>query len=160
MQISKNFYLYELLASETAVRMDYKEQFNPPQPIINHLIDLCNNILQPLRDYILTPIRITSGYRCERLNKRVGGAKNSDHQFGMAADIKGTNGHTNRDLFMAAIGLNLPFDQLIAEYPNSQGEPDWVHISYNPERNRKQILVARKINGKTVYQPYKHDTKY
>lgn len=155
MQLSKNFSLSELLKSETAKRFDYKEQFNPPYLIRENLKDLCENILQPLRSYLMTPIIISSGYRCERLNKRIGGAKNSDHMYGRAADINGTNGHTNRDLFNAAISLGLPFDQLIAEYPDSQGEPDWIHISYNPERDRRQILVAKKVNGRTVYENYR-----
>jgi hypothetical protein len=48
---------------------------------------------------------------------------------------------------------NLKYDQLIAEFPKN-GNPDWVHVSYS-DKNRQQTLVAKKINGKTVYIPFK-----
>lgn len=43
--------------------------------------------LQKLRDYIGEPIRITSGRRCVAHNAAVGGAKNSQHLLGAAADL-------------------------------------------------------------------------
>lgn len=43
------------------------------------------------------------------------------------------------------IEMNLPFDQLIDEF-----DMDWVHVSFGP-RNRRQILHAKKVNGKTIY---------
>jgi hypothetical protein len=47
---------------------------------------------------------------------------------------------------------------MIAEFPK-QGNPDWVHVSFAANRSqRKQILVAKKVNGKTTYIPYKSDT--
>lgn len=36
------------------------------------------------------PITINSGYRCSIYNKRISGAKNSQHLYGKAADIKAT----------------------------------------------------------------------
>jgi hypothetical protein len=43
---------------------------------------------------------------------------------------------------------------LIAEFPK-QNNPDWVHVSYESTgKQRKQILVAKKVNGKTTYIPY------
>jgi uncharacterized protein YcbK (DUF882 family) len=45
-------------------------------------------ILQNIRDYFNKPVKINSGVRCVRHNKRVGGAKNSKHLTGEAADIK------------------------------------------------------------------------
>jgi hypothetical protein len=48
---------------------------------------------------------------------------------------------------------NLKYDQLIAEFPKN-GNLDWVHVSYS-DKNRQQTLVAKKINGKTVYIPFK-----
>lgn len=43
--------------------------------------------LQELRDLIALPIHIASGCRCEGHNRVVGGAKNSQHIQGKAADI-------------------------------------------------------------------------
>ena len=43
--------------------------------------------LDMIRRCIGVPMQVSSGYRCEAYNKRVGGAKNSYHKRGMAADI-------------------------------------------------------------------------
>jgi uncharacterized protein YcbK (DUF882 family) len=43
--------------------------------------------LQELRDQIGRPISISSGIRCPKHNKAVGGEKNSYHLIGRAADI-------------------------------------------------------------------------
>ena len=53
--------------------------------------------LQRLRDYTGEPVRITSGRRCEAHNAAVGGAKNSQHLLGLAADIR-AEGWTAKDL--------------------------------------------------------------
>lgn len=45
------------------------------------------NLVQAMRDEIGLPLRITSGYRCSRYNKKVGGATKSQHVQGKAADI-------------------------------------------------------------------------
>ena len=44
--------------------------------------------LQALRDVIGKPVVVTSGYRCPAHNKTIGGAPNSLHLSGMAADVK------------------------------------------------------------------------
>lgn len=148
MQITKNFNLSELLDSATARRMNYNEQFDPPQHVINNLVELCINILQPLRTHLGKSIMVTSGYRCERLNKRVKGARNSQHLFGQAADIK-VVGMTTNEIVDEIISLDLPFDQVIEEFGS------WVHVSYsNTPFNRKEALRAIKRNNRTVYIPY------
>ena len=85
-QLSKNFKLSELTASETARRR--KINNDAPESVIENLRNLCQNVLQPLRDYVGKPITINSGYRCPLLNSYVGGSKNSQHKFGEAADIR------------------------------------------------------------------------
>jgi len=59
---------------------------------------------------------------------------------------------TNKEIF-DYIKENLEFDQLIWEFGNDT-EPDWVHVSYSKEKNRKQILKSIKTNGKTIYKLY------
>jgi hypothetical protein len=44
-------------------------------------------VLQPLRTLLRTPFQITSGYRCDELNTRIGGSVNSQHRLGQAADV-------------------------------------------------------------------------
>jgi len=59
----------------------------------------------------------------------------------------------NKKLF-DYIKANLDWDQLIWEFGTAEN-PDWVHVSYKATGNRKQILRAKKVNGKSVYEPYK-----
>lgn len=44
-------------------------------------------ILQEIRNHFKAPITINSGFRTPAKNKAVGGATNSQHLYGMAADI-------------------------------------------------------------------------
>lgn len=142
MKLSPNFTLEEMLESQTARRKGISEQFTPSPEVINSLRALCKNILQPLRDAIGGPIKVSSGYRTARLNRAIGGARNSQHMVGEAADIQGLNGLTNKQLFNKIKQLNLPFDQLIWEFGNDQN-PAWVHVSFGP-RNRRQIIRVTK----------------
>lgn len=147
MNLSKNFTLSELLQSQTATRKNIEEQFQPSQTVVENLKKLCEHILQPLRDHIGKSIRVTSGYRCKRLNKAIGGSLTSQHSEGKAVDIE-VDGFTNEELFNFIVNLKLPFDQLINEFA-----PDgWIHISYDDKRNRREKLIATKKGGKTIYQ--------
>lgn len=89
MQLSENFWLSEFLHSQTAGRDPelLAKQNNPAPEIIENLRYLCANSVQPLRTLLKTPIRVSSGYRCDELNKRIGGSKNSQHRYGQAADL-------------------------------------------------------------------------
>ena len=49
-QLSKNFMLSEFTASETARRR--KINNDAPESVIENLRNLCQNVLQPLRDYV------------------------------------------------------------------------------------------------------------
>lgn len=143
-RFTPNFTLHELLITQSR-RFD-AEQYNPPQHIVDNLRALSEHILQPLRDALGSPLTVNSGYRCPSLNRSINGARNSQHMSGHAADIC-DNLHGNRFLFEKIIELGLPFDQLIDEFGFR-----WVHISYDPARNRRQVLQAVKdASGKTVY---------
>lgn len=129
----KHFSINELTASSTAKA---RKISNTPTPgIEQNLTALVNRVLDPLREAYGKPIRVNSGYRSPELNKAVGGAKNSHHVLGMAADITGGSKAENRKLFNLIQELNLPFTQLIDEKNFS-----WLHISYDPNNLKKQIL--------------------
>ena len=156
MRLTKNFHLKEFTKSGTASRMGLSEQFDPSEIVVGNLTALCENVLQPLRDSLKASIRIGSGYRCEALNKAIGGAKNSQHVKGQAADIdliiggKEDNGKLlNKIVSLYKKGI-ITFDQCISEF-GSEDNPSWIHISYSKVSNRGQVLRAEKINGKTVY---------
>ena len=153
MQLSENLSLAEVIRSETAKR---KGVSNMPTPEhIENFKKLAENIFQPIRKHFGKPIHISSGYRSDALNKAIGGSKTSQHCKGEAIDIDmdGT-AITNAQIFNY-IKDNLNFDQLIWEF-GTASNPDWVHVSYESTgKQRKQILKALKVNGKTSYAPYK-----
>jgi len=93
---------------------------------------LVDNVLGPLGELLGQPITVDSAFRSPEVNKKVGGAKTSQHLSGQAADIVCFD---NEKLFNL-IKDNFPFDQLINEYNFK-----WIHVSFSNIHNRKQILV-------------------
>jgi uncharacterized protein YcbK (DUF882 family) len=77
MTLTKNFSLQEF---------NSKDGSPMPKEVFENIILLANN-LQVLRDELKASIKINSGYRSPAHNKKIGGAKNSTHTLGMAADI-------------------------------------------------------------------------
>lgn len=92
-------------------------------------------VLDPLREAYGKPIIVTSGYRCPELNKVLKGSRTSQHMKGQAADITVGTKEGNKKLFELAQELNLPYCQLIDEKKFT-----WVHISYDPNNVKRQIL--------------------
>lgn len=115
---------------------------------------VCTNIFDKVREHFGKPIGISSGFRSVELNTRIGGSKSSSHMEGKALDIDADihGGLNNKELF-DWIKNNCTFDQLIWEF-GSENAPSWVHVSWNKEGNRGQILRAVKSGGRTVYQPF------
>ncbi len=122
------------LTRSTEARVRHIDNTPPPEAVAA-LTALVDNILDPLRRAWGRPVTVTSGYRCHALNRAVGGSPTSHHLRGMAADITTGNNADNRRLFQLAIDLGLPFTQLIDERDFS-----WVHISYDPDNVKRQIL--------------------
>lgn len=162
-KLSENFTLEEMLVSSTAKK--YGIDNTPDATAKANMSILCNKLLQPIRNKFGKSIIVTSGYRCLALNTRIGGSKTSQHMKGQAADINSGEGYkaggdarykANAELFDLIYKMG-GYDQLINEFPNAKGQPQWVHVSYNPtlKKQRGQALVAKKVNGKTIYLPYK-----
>ena len=150
MNLTKNFTLHELTKSETALRLGLSNELGEAE--IQNLTTLCEKVLQPVRDHFGKGVKVNSGFRHPDVNKAVGGSTTSDHCKGFAADIE-IPGIANAELAQW-IADNLEFRQLILEF-YTPGIPDsgWVHVSYNPDDLKKQVLTATKQNGKTVYLP-------
>lgn len=153
----KYFTIKELCASDTASRL--KIDNTPTDSVVYNLTKLVDAILDPLRELYGKPIRCSSGYRCDKLNKAVGGSSTSQHRClgrAAAADIFITNkdGSVNttetRKLYDIIVNNKLPFDQIILEKGTPE-KPQWIHVSYDETRNRRQKLY---YNGKT-YVTYK-----
>ena len=144
------------ISYKEATHSDYAKQYGitnkPKKEHIENMELIAEKIFQPLREWVDHPIRINSFFRSEELNSRIGGSLSSAHKDGLAMDLDSLGGKTNLVMFHY-IKDNLEFDQLIWEF-GSEECPDWVHVSYNYGKNRKQILKAVKKNGKTKYLNY------
>ena len=151
MQLSNNFSLKEMTASQTADRHGISN--NPSEDHMDNLKKLCENVLQKVRDHYGKVVSVSSGFRSPELCVAIGSSVNSQHASGQAADFE-IYGLSNKVL-ADWIHDNLDFDQLILEYHKKE-EPNsgWVHCSYkNGDDNRKEYLIAfRDANGKTAYQ--------
>jgi zinc D-Ala-D-Ala carboxypeptidase len=141
-EMTPNFSLEEMLITQ---HRDIPEQYMPSDYVKNNLKDLCENILQSLRDKLGKTVIVSSGYRCPKLNTLIGGACNSQHIVGKAADIN-VAGMTVQEVYDFIKRSGLPYDQLIQEFGQ------WVHVSYNGQKNRSESMYAVKVQGKTEYQ--------
>ena len=148
MELSKSFTLNELTKSQEATRLGIDN--TPSEDHIENLKILCENILQPIRDFYGMPVSISSGYRSATLCEAIGSSSKSQHTKGQAADFE-VFGITNKQLADFVV-QNLDYDQCILEFWNPN-EPNsgWVHCSYSDSYNRKQYLNAQKLNGRIVY---------
>ena len=129
MKLSRHFWLAELTASKRAQELRNSNQ--PGKMELAALKALCCNVLDPIRDLVGRAVCISSGYRNEIVNAAVGGALDSQHKRGEAADIH-CPGIPGFDLFKLIVASDVPFDQCILE-------PSWVHVSYS-QRNRHEVL--------------------
>ena len=151
MRLSDNFSLHEFTRSQTATRHNIDN--TPDDEVIENLKSLCMGVLQPVRDYFMKPMIISSGFRCQELNSRINGSPNSQHVLGQAADIEVLE-VGNLEL-SDWIHHNLSYDQLILEFHNPEKDPHsgWVHVSYSTEENRYEYKEAYKNKeGKTRYR--------
>jgi len=149
MNLSRNFTLLELIKSDTAIRKDINN--NPNAGQIEKLKQLCENVLQPVRDHF-GRVQITSGFRSEQLCIAVGSSVQSQHAKAEAVDFECV-GVDNAEV-ADWVKKNLETDQLILEF-YTPGEPNsgWIHASWIPEGRRAQFFHAYKSEGKTKYKP-------
>lgn len=151
MKIGKYFTRQELERSDMAKRLGIQNIASPE--IIENAKLLTENLLDPLREF-WGPIYISSWYRCPDLNSAVKGSNKSDHMKGFAVDIDHDHigDGENYELFRV-IRSNFQFNTLIWEFGNDKN-PDWIHVSWLPNNNPKNILKAYRVNGKVAYVKY------
>ncbi len=145
-QVGQYFYAYEFTASQTAARMGRTIVPTPEQ--WRNVFALVDQVLDPARRYLDTPIRISSGVRPVWLNAKVGGAANSAHISGRAADCTAI-GLTAVEFAQLLHSSRIKFDKCIVEYGQ------WVHLQVAETGNipRREIWTARYSGGGTVYTP-------
>ena len=149
-QLSKNFYLSELLISNTATRLGIEN--TPTEQHLKNLKEATTNLWQPTRDLIGHPMSVSSGYRNPRVNSAVGGEKASAHPEGFAIDFISPGFGTPKEIALFLVKeyrtKGIKFDQIIFEFGR------WIHLGYKHPKThaqRGQVLTAKKVNGKTVY---------
>ena len=143
-RLSNHFTLAEFINANK-----YPDNKPTMQDVVNMTYG-CHMLLEPACE-VVGPILINSGYRCEWINKKVGGVKNSQHTKGEAADIRTwdyngvNNSVNNRRLLGLILYSGLSFDQCIAENCDENGYPEWIHISFKTKStNRGQFLVKKR----------------
>lgn len=144
-KLTEHFSLEELIYSKTAKLKNIDN--TPNSEIREHLASLCVNILEPLRKAWGSGIKVSSGYRCEKLNKAVGGSKTSAHCQGWAADIVPSNGKISEFKSFTMKWLkknNIKFDQFINEF---SGLSQWVHIGLFNRSGEQRKQFLRYKNG-------------
>ena len=144
-RISKHISYKEAVGSNYAKQKGIKNKPNEEQ--VENMKLLAEQVFEPLREWVGCPIRVNSMFRSKELNSAIKGSLKSSHLNGEAMDITSMGGKSNLEMFHW-IKDNLEFDQLIWEFGK---EPKWLHVSYNKDNNRKQVLVTKK---RGVYYTY------
>jgi len=143
-QLTDHFTLAELTQSQTAARRGIDNE--PTQAIVVNLTRTAQ-VLEQVRTLLGgKSILVSSGYRSPALNAAVGGARDSAHLQGLAADFTCPGYGTPLDVARKIAASNIAFDQVIQE-------GTWVHIGLAPagRRARGEVLTAKFGPGPTTY---------
>jgi zinc D-Ala-D-Ala carboxypeptidase len=140
MMLTPHFQLEEFYFSSTATRLGIDNY--PPLEVIPNIAK-CALGLEAVRALLGNPITLDSGYRCAALNKAVGGAANSAHMDGFAADFICPGFGPPLAIVKEIQWSDLEFDQCIYE-------GQWCHLSFAPTM-RREILTAHFGPAGTTY---------
>ena len=144
-RISKHISYKEAVGSDYAKQKGISNKPNEEQ--VENMKLLAEEVFEPLREWVDAPIKVNSMFRSKELNSAIKGSLKSSHLNGEAMDITSMGGKSNLEMFHY-IRTELDFDQLIWEFGK---EPKWLHVSFNKDNNRKQVLVTKK---RGVYYTY------
>ena len=133
--LSTHFTLEELTISQEAVRAGIDN--TPPAAARANLVRLAQTLEQIRTLLGDKSIHISSGFRCEALNTRIGGSPTSVHCKGLAADFIAPAFGTPFEIATRIAASDLAFDQLIHEFGR------WVHVGIPPEG----AVAKRKLNS-------------
>lgn len=145
MQLTPHFSLKELTRSDTAKRLDIRNEPNDGQLANLHTLaeglELVRNKLDS------NPIRVSSGFRSMDLNRVLKSKDTSYHTYGLAADFTCDAYGDVSDVMKAIAHSSIEFEQLILEY-NS-----WIHIAFpkGTDKARRQMLKISK-SGVLIYE--------
>jgi hypothetical protein len=152
MNLTNNFSLKEMTQSQTALRNNLDN--TPDEKQIENLQNLCEKILQPLREHYNLPIKVTSGFRSEKLATMIGSKSTSQHCKGEAVDFE-IPGVDNKEV-ATKIKNEFTFDQLILEYYNDTDiNSGWIHVSLKNttfENDNRQMALIKDEQGYKEWQ--------
>lgn len=132
MRLSEHFTLSELTHSNIAAREGFDNI--PDDDVIDNLTFLASQ-LEYVRSILDSPILVSSGYRCLKLNRFLGSKDTSSHVKGLAVDMTAPSFGGPKEIMEALILANVEFDQAILEFDS------WVHLSFTQENPRNQALI-------------------
>lgn len=133
MKLSPHFTLEEAIFSETATRLGID---NTPTARIVENLHFTAERMEEVRELLGgKPIRVSSWFRCQRLNDAILGSPTSQHRYGLAVDWTCAEFGTPREIVAHLAKSPLQFDQLILEFDR------WVHISFVRNSPRRQVLA-------------------
>lgn len=129
-RLSPHFTLEEMTLSQTASR---KGLDNSPSPVVLENLKATALRMEAVRDLLMRPILVSSGYRSAQVNAAVGGVANSAHTQGWAVDFIAPDFGDPLRICEAIAASKIEFDQVIQE-------GTWVHVSFAPAM-RRQLLT-------------------
>ena len=141
MKLSEHFTLAEFTISNIAARMGID---NTPGELVLENLRRLAGVLEQVRALLGHPIYITSGYRCEELNRLVGGSQNSKHISGLAADFVCPGFGTAKAVVAAIACSDISFDQCILEYFNPSTGQGWCHLGLSDSHRRQVLTINRR----------------
>lgn len=136
MQLSTHFSLEELTVTQV------RGVDNSPPPDIQAVLQDTAQRMEAVRALLGFPINVSSGYRCEEVNRIVGGVPDSDHLIGRAVDFICPPFGNPLAICQTLTKSGIQFDQIIEE-------GTWVHISFNPQM-RGQVFTKKPGGGYSV----------
>lgn len=134
MNLTDHFTLEELTHSQTAARLGLDNE--PPPDVVDALTRTAHG-LEMVRVLLQAPILVSSGYRSPLVNRAVGGAANSQHILGEAADFTAPGFGDPTEIVRAIMRSTrpIPYDQLIVEFGR------WVHISFSRSPRHQALVI-------------------
>lgn len=137
------FWLSEFLRSDTATRLGIANV--PDAAALQAMRSTLAPGMERVRNLLGVPVHITSGFRCQQLNRAIGSGDTSQHRQGLAADFIAPDFGTPRSIarHLQQHAPDLRYDQLIFEGA-------WVHVSFVADRPRGEVLTAHFVPGQAV----------
>lgn len=132
-RLSPHFTLEEMVASQTAARLGLDN--TPPREMMATLKRTAQ-LLEEVRTLLGgRPVLVSSGYRSPAVNRAVGGAQNSAHMLGCAADFSCPSFGPPLEICRTIARSAIAFDQVIHEFRA------WVHIAWAPSPRRMVLTI-------------------